>query len=204
MMIRRAALSNCETKFITNNYSTSLRHNRWLTNNPLAGIIQGTSQHRASGEEIFIKGFRVAINVSNFGVAVSQSAPSTFIFALVRTREEITQSTVGDQDIATYKEFVGNVIIDKFDTDRHKIMKVWKKRMVPQHSVQNIDVQLQTYIPLNKRFKFKTQLPTSGTDATYGKYYNYYIIGGAHVSGGTPSVTTYTTNIQITTYFKDP
>lgn len=208
-MIKRLAIRTSETKH-TNWVSTaSVRHNRFAIYNLMAFSLAGDTQNSIIGEEIYISGFRIRMEISNFGLTVANTNQSQFVFALIRTRDELATASLGDQDPALFQIVStapnNNLMLDRWNTDSIKVMKIWKQRMTPQYSSQNINKYFSTYCRINRRFKFKTALsPTAPTTAVYGKFYNYYFIVGAYVPGGSVTTTLYPTIANITAYYKDP
>lgn len=199
--IKAVSLGQQETKWITYSASVATPHNAFRFWNAVRNITQGAGQNERLGESIHIRGIRIAISLSNFGLTAGaqKSALNKIKCFLVYSTEALTTTTASPftssdvQDSGT----VPNSIIDRMKTDDLNVLKSWTLEVKPSLTDQNNDVELIAYHPIKKDYRFY------GSEQAYGKDGTYYLLMTAWMPGGITGTTTIQTNVSTTLYYKD-
>lgn len=197
--IKKIARGTAETKYITyTSNSATIPFNQFRIWNLIRAIPAGTGQNNIIGEQYFIKGFRIRIQLSNFGGTVTTTAQTEIITALIWSKDAITATTNVFAPAGFQLVDNGVITVDRWNTDTQKIIKVWRHRIAPQYSGQQIDKVIKTYVPINKTFRQES------SSSAFGKFGTYYLISGIWTPGGIVGTTVLQGAWNTTMYFKDP
>lgn len=196
--VKKVARSTQETKFITYAAAASLNQNQWRVWNLIRDPAQGPGQNQVLGEQFFVKGFRIRLQISTFGGTTTAANPTEFMVALIWAKDELTTTTTGGFAVADFQVASSGIItLDRYNTDNIKVIKSWRFRITPAFSGQAIDKCLRTFVPINRNYRMESSI------SPYGKYGAYYLIAGFYNPGATTGTTTIQCAWNTTTYFKD-
>lgn len=206
--MRKVAINTSETKHITAFGSANVLMNRMTILNLVGIMPQGTGQNQLIGEQMFIKGFRIKMTISNFpgdaaNIAITRSAHSHVKFWLVWSRREYTSSSfIGALRNTIMVDVANSVLLDRINSDQCKLIASKTVKFTPSFSGQTFDKVMSMYFPINKNFRFDAG--ASGNTSAFGKYGTYYLFYSFWAPGATENVTFLGVTTHTTIYWKDP
>lgn len=198
--MRRVALRQLETKdypyVIT---GSALLHNSTTTFNLNYYIGQGTGDANRIGDEIFLKGFKVGLQINP---STGYSAISYRVL-LIRSKQAVYNTSISYSNI--FKQSSSSNLVNPVDTEKVTVLKSRTVKYVspvlvnatPTYATRPVTVNMWCNMR-NQKFKY------DGDNSGFGKFYNYYLVVMPYAVGGSDGVTNLGTALGHTTvYYKD-